>query len=309
MTEIRVFAPATVANVGSGFDVLGFALSDIGDHITVRKTQTPGMKILSIDGADNLPLDPKKNVATVAVQALLDTYDQVVDVGFEFELVKKVSAGSGMGSSASSSAAAVMAVNELLGRPYGKSELVVFAMQGESLASGTPHADNVAPSLLGGFTLIQSYDPLRIIPLQYPTNLIATIVHPHIEVKTADSKRILRQHIPLKTAITQWANVGGLVAGLAQENYELIGHSLKDVVAEPTRSMLIPLYDQVKEMALENGALGCNISGSGPSMFMLSHSQEIAHKLADKLREMYIKENLDCDVYVSKINPDGATIL
>jgi homoserine kinase len=309
MNEIRVFAPATVANVGSGFDVLGFALSDIGDIITVRKTDHLGLHIKSIEGADNLPLDSKKNVSTVAAQALLDSYSNTLDFGFEFELVKKVSAGSGMGSSASSSAAAIMAVNELLGRPYSKTELVVFAMQGESLASGTPHADNVAPSLLGGFTLIQSYDPLRIIPLHYPKDLVATVVHPHIEVKTSDSKRILRQHIPLKTAITQWANVGGLVAGLAQENYELIGHSLKDVVAEPTRSILIPLYEQVKEMAHKNGALGCNISGSGPSMFMLSQSLDTAHKLADELRVLYSEEQLDCDVYVSNINPDGAILL
>tara|TARA_X000000950_G_scaffold155693_1_gene190819 strand:+ start:2412 stop:3344 length:933 start_codon:yes stop_codon:yes gene_type:complete len=309
MKNCSVFAPATVANVGSGFDVLGFALCDIGDVVQVRESSTPGLVIDSIIGADNIPLEPEKNVCTVAAQALLNSLEKKPSYGYSFSITKKVAAGSGLGSSASSSAAAVVALNELLGSPFSRHELIPFAMKGEALASGTEHADNVAPSILGGFTLVQSYEPLRVVNLHYPEDLVATIVHPHVEVKTADSKRILRQNIPLKTAITQWANVGGLVAGLAQEDFELIGHSLQDVVAEPTRSMLIPMYEQVKILSKELGALGCSISGSGPSIFMFSDAMNIAQSLAESLKDLYMDNLISCDVYLSKINRMGCQVI
>lgn len=309
MESIKVFAPATVANVACGFDVMGFALEGIGDEIIATKTKSKELRITAIHGCEGLPTDPDKNVATVAVQALLDALDEEPESGFEFELTKKVAGGSGLGSSASSSSAAVYAVNKLLNEPFSTSELVRFAMEGERAASGIPHADNVAPSLLGGFTLVRSYDPLDVIELDYPKELYVTVVHPQIEVKTADSKKILKRQIQLKDAITQWGNVGGLVAGLAKGDYELIGRSLVDVVAEPTRSMLIPLFNEVKETAIRSGALGCSISGSGPSIFALTKDRETANTISLKFREIYSSNNIDANVYVSSVNANGAEVI
>lgn len=308
MKTIKVFAPATVANVACGFDVMGFALEGIGDELTVTKTDKPGLEITAIHGAEGLPIEPGSNVTTVAVLALLQELENKPDHGFSFELTKKVSPGSGLGSSASSSSAGVFAVNELLGNPFSKKELVAFAMEGERVASGLPHADNVAPSLLGGFTLIRSYDPLDVIELDYP-DLYATVVHPLIEVKTSDSKKILRRHLTLQDAITQWGNVGGLVAGLAKRDYDLIGRSLKDVVAEPIRSMLIPLFREVKSAARELGALGCSISGSGPSVFALSQKISTGEKIGEAFKTLYQNNDIEANVYVSSVNPRGAEVI
>lgn len=309
MDQVKVFAPATVANVGCGFDVMGFAIESIGDEITITKTETPGLEITEITGCDGLPTDPQKNVATVAVQALVDSLDEKPDFGFQFKLCKKVMAGSGLGSSASSSSAAVFGVNELLGKPFTKKELVRFAMEGERAASGHPHADNVAPSLLGGFTLVRSYNPLDVIELDYPEELYATVVHPQIEVKTSDSKKILRSEISLKNAITQWGNVGGLVSGLAKGDYGLIGRSLEDVIAEPVRSILIPLFNEAKQTAIDNGALGCSISGSGPSIFALSKFKNTAKKVGEAFKTLYESNEIEVNVYVSNINPIGAQVI
>jgi homoserine kinase len=309
MDSIKVFAPATVANVACGFDVMGFALREIGDELILRKKSEPGFSISAIHGTDSLSTNPKENVVTVAAKALVDQLETKPGFGFEFELTKKVKPGSGLGSSASSSAAAVFGVNELLGRPFTRKELVPFAMEGERLASGIPHADNVAPSLLGGFILIRSYDPLDIISLNYPDDLYATVVHPQIEIKTADAKKMLRKQIELKDAITQWGNIGGLVSGLASADYELIGRSLQDVIAEPIRGMLIPSFYEAKKTAMEAGALGCSISGSGPSIFALSRGEEIAQKVAEKFKELFHQIGLDNYVHVSNINTQGAEVL
>lgn len=309
MNEITVFAPATVANVGCGFDVLGFALNHIGDTISIQKTKKKGLYIENGKGCDGLPTSPDSNVIGIAVQALLDSLPKPIDFGITFHVSKNVKAGSGLGSSASSSAGAVYGVNELLGRPYNKSELVRFAMEGERAASGMAHADNVAPSLLGGFTLIRSYDPLDVIPLDYPEMLYATVVHPQIEIKTSDSKKILRKQVPLKDAITQWGNVGGLVAGLAKHDYALIGRSLQDVIAEPSRSMLIPCFNEAKKAAMDEGALGCSISGSGPSIFALSFSRKIAESIAMAFNNVFASNGIMAYVYISKVNKEGTKVL
>lgn len=309
MNQIKVFAPATVANVACGFDVMGFAIEGIGDELTITKTDVPGLKITEIHGCEGLPTDPKKNVATVAVQSLLDSLKEKQSGGFEFKLYKNVIAGSGLGSSASSSSAAVFGVNKLLGDPFTKNELVYFAMQGEFAASGNAHADNVAPSILGGFTLVRSYDPLDVILLDYPDELYVSIIHPQIEIKTSDSKKILRKEISLKDAITQWGNVGGLVSGLSKGDYDLIGRSMQDVVAEPVRSMLIPLFDEIKTTALSNGALGCSISGSGPSIFALSKSFKTAKLVSSEFKNIYDSNDIESIMYVSKINPKGAEVI
>lgn len=306
MTQIKLFCPATIANLSCGFDVLGLCLDNAGDEMIVRKTAEKGVRITKIVGAD-LPLETEKNVSGVAALAMLETLD--VDCGFEIEIYKNIKAGSGIGSSAASSAGAVFGINELLGRPYSRKDLVQFAMQGEKLASGNAHADNVAPALLGGFTLVRSYSPLDIIRIDSPEELFATVVHPQIELKTSDARSVLKQTVSLKSAIMQWGNVGGLIAGLYTKDYDLIGRSLHDEIVEPLRSVLIPGFDLIKQTALENGALGSGISGSGPSIFALSRGKDTANQIAKAMSDVYEKMNLPYEIHVSKINPDGVRIL
>lgn len=306
MKSIKIFAPATVANLSCGFDVLGCCLDNVGDEMVISLTPEPGVKITKIDGAD-LPLETHKNVAGVAVEALLNSYKK--NVGVAIEIYKKIKAGSGIGSSAASSAGAVWAVNHLLDNPYTAHELIKFAMQGEKLASGNAHADNVAPALLGGFTLVRSYDPLDVIKLHSPQDLVMTVIHPQIEVKTSDSRSVIKHKLTLKKAIHQWGNVGGLVAGLFTEDYDLIGRSLEDVIIEPLRSILIPEFKNVKEAAITSGALGAGISGSGPSIFALSKGIETAKNVANAIREIYDKTGLDFDIHISKINSQGVKII
>jgi homoserine kinase len=258
--------------------------------------------ITKIHGQD-LPLDADKNVAGVAGMAFLDSADY--DGGFEIEINKKIKAGSGIGSSAASSAGAVWAMNELLNRPFSLTELVKFAMEGERLASGVAHADNVAPALFGGFTLVRSYDPLDIVKINTPKELYATIIHPQIEVKTSDSRKILKTNITLQDGIRQWGNLGGLIAGLYKEDYELIGRSLVDHIVEPIRSMLIPGFAEVNLSTSRAGALGCGISGSGPSIFALSRGEKIAGQVALAMEEVYENIGIDYDVHVSGINVMG----
>lgn len=306
MKSIKIFAPATVANLSCGFDVLGCCLDNVGDEMIISLVSEPGVRITKILGAD-LPLETQKNVAGVAVEALLKAHDN--ELGVEIEIHKKIKAGSGIGSSAASSAGAVWAVNHLLDAPFSPNQLVHFAMQGEKLASGNAHADNVAPALLGGFTLVRSYTPLDVIKLHTPKDLMITVIHPQIEVKTSDSRSVIKQNVELKQAIQQWGNVGGLVAGLYTEDYNLIGRSLEDVIIEPLRSILIPEFDAVKKSAMSQGALGCGISGSGPSIFALSKGEKTAKLVADAIREVYSKTGLDFDIHVSPINDQGVKII
>ncbi len=304
--SIRLFSPATIANLSCGFDVLGLCLDGIGDEMVIRKTEEKGIRIVKIEGAD-LPMKADRNVAGVAAMALLDALRS--DAGFEIEIYKKIKAGSGIGSSAASSAGAVFGVNELLGRPFSRKELVQFAMEGEKLASGTAHADNVAPALLGGVTLIRSTMPLDIIRIESPDELFATVIHPQIELKTSDARSVLKNNVALKSAITQWGNVGGLVAGLYTHDYDLIGRSLHDDIVEPVRSVLIPGFDTLKQAAKKAGALGSGISGSGPSVFALSRGRETAERVADALCTIYDIISLPYEIHVSAVNPEGVRIL
>lgn len=306
MNEIKLFCPATIANLSCGFDVLGLCLETAGDEMIVRKSTEKGVRIIKIDGAD-LPLETEKNVAGVAALAMLEQIDS--SFGFEIEIYKRIKAGSGIGSSAASSAGAVFGINELLGKPFTRKELVLFAMQGEKLASGNAHADNVAPALLGGFTLVRSSSPLDIVKIPSPTDLYATVVHPQIELKTSDARSVLKQTVSLKSAITQWGNVGGLVAGLYTQDYELIGRSLHDEIVEPLRSVLIPGFDLIKKSAYTNGALGSGISGSGPSIFALSKGLETANAVAKGMSKVYDEMNLPYEIHVSKVNDEGIKII
>lgn len=306
--QVRAFAPATVANVACGFDVLGFAVEQPGDEVIVTERNHYGIKITSVTGdGGKLPLESNKNTATVAISAMLNHLK--ADVGLSIQINKMMPLGSGLGSSAASAAAALVATNELLGNPLQKKELVQFAMEAERIACGAAHADNVAPAILGGFVLIRSYSPLDIIPIQAPANLYCSIVHPHIELRTEDARKVLKQDISLKDAINQWGNLAGLIAGLMRSDYDLIGRSLQDVVAEPIRSLLIPGFDAVKQAALDNGVLGCSISGSGPSVFALSTSKETANKAGQAMQKALHEIGLDSDLYVSKVNSKGAHVL
>ena len=307
VNKVKVFAPATVANVGPGFDIFGMAIDHVGDELEVVIHDEPGIKINPIEGFENLPTDPEKNVVGVVAQAILDKVND--NRGFEITIHKNVLPGSGLGSSASSSAAAAYAANHLLGSPFETNDLVEFAMQGEKAASGKAHADNVAPSLLGGFTMIRSYKPLDVISVPYPSDIYITVIHPQIEIKTSDSKKILKKEIMLDSAIQQWSNTAGLVLGLATSDYDLISRSLTDVIVEPVRSVLIPCYDEVKNSAIETGALGCSISGSGPSIFALSKGNQIAKEVALAFESIYAKAGINNKIYISKISDKGARLI
>lgn len=306
MNEIKIFSPATVANVACGFDVLGFCLDTIGDEMVIRKTTEKGIKITKIVGAD-LPFETDKNVASVSALALYN--DANPDCGFEIEIYKNIKPGSGIGSSSASAAGSVFAINELLGRPYNQTQLTNFAMKGEAIASGCEHADNIAPALFGGFTLVKSTSPLQVLQLPTPEDLFVTIIHPQIEVKTSEARAILPKQILLQNAITQWSNVGSLVHALHTNDYNLLSQSLNDVVVEPYRSQLIPHFYTVKTEVIKAGALGAGISGSGPSIFALSKSKNTAENVAKAMTSIYAKTDINFITYVSKINTEGMKIL
>ena len=306
MKEIKIFTPATVANISCGFDILGLCLDTVGDEMVVREVPEKGIKITKITG-QKLPLETHENVAGVAGLALLEKVD--ASVGYEIEIHKKIKPGSGIGSSAASAAGAVFAINELLGKPFSKQELIYFAMQGEKLASGSEHADNVSPVILGGFTLVRSYQPLDVLKINTPNDLYVTIIHPQIEVKTADARAVIKNQVSLKKMVTQMGNFGGLISGLFTNDYDLIGRSLHDEIIEPNRLVLIPEFNKVKKGVIHAGALGAGISGSGPSIFALSKGERTANFVGETMAKIYNTTDIDYDIHVSKINQQGIKIL
>ena len=301
MDEITILAPATVANVVCGFDCLGFCLNEPNDVMKLRLTDTGEVRITHLDGFD-LPTEPEKNVAGKALLAVLDRV--VEKIGFDVEITKRIMPGSGIGSSAASAAGAVVAANKLLDDRFSRNELVELAMHGEMVASGAKHADNIAPCILGGFTLVRSVDPMDVISIDHPP-LFATIIHPQIEIKTSYAREILPKEVPLKSAIRQWADVGSLIAGLQKGDYKLISRSLQDFIVEPVRKKLIPRFDDIKEGSLANGALGGGISGAGPSIFMFSETRDAAEAIGNEMTRIYRDTAIDFNVYVSEINPNG----
>ena len=304
--SVEIFAPATVANVGPGFDILGFALDAPGDRIRVEIIDSESHEIRN-ETEINLPVNPAKNVSTVALDAMLISTGS--SKKFRITFLEKIPAGSGIGSSAASSAAAVYGANILLGEPYDETGLVPFAMAGEEAASGSAHADNVAPALMGGFVLVRSYDPLDIQRIPCSADLYCAVVHPEISIATEDSRKILKTSVELKTAVTQCGNVAGLVTGLITGNYNLIRNSMHDVIAEPIRSFLIPEYDRVKDAALSAGALGCSISGSGPSIFALCDSEENAKHTGNAMKDVFREAKIGSRLFISRLNMKGMRIL
>ena len=306
MKEIRVFSPATVANVNCGFDVLGFALDGLGDEMVIRKVPEKGIKITEITGAE-LPFEAKENVVGVAGLAMVEAL--ALDYGFEVEIHKKIRLGSGVGSSAASASGIVFGINQFLDEPLSNLELTEFGMKGEAVASGNEHADNVAPCLYGGFTLITGYEPLKIVSVPVPEELYVTIIHPHITIKTKEAREILPKEVSLKNAIKQTGNLAGLIAGLYTKDYDLIATSTQDVLVEPYRKNLIPDFDYYRDTALKNGGLSFGISGSGPSMFTLSKGLQNAGAVEFALKKALKEKNMLSDSYVSPVSKHGNRIL
>lgn len=306
--SVRVFAPASIGNVSCGFDVLGLAVQAPGDEVFITLNDSQNVTIKSIVGGDGrIPVEPRENTASVAVIEYLKSVN--INQGAEITLYKNLPLGSGMGSSAASAVAAVVAINHLMGEPLKRKQLLPFVMEAERVACGSAHPDNAAPSLLGGLILVRENNPLDIVRIPTPKELMCVLVHPHIEVKTRDARQVLKPTISLKDGITQWANTAALVAGMMKDDYELIGRSLVDVVAEPMRSVLIPGFDRIKKEALYNGALGCGISGSGPTIFCLCKGIENARRAGKAIEQEFNSMNLANEVYISEVNQEGARII
>lgn len=306
---LKVFAPASVANVACGYDLLGFALEKPGDEIIVRFSDTPGLRITKITGTKKkLPLEVEKNTAGYAATKFLEHIGEL-GKGIEMEIHKKMPFGSGLGSSAASAVAGVMAVNELFRRPLTKRELLPFAVQGEQIADGSYHADNVAPSLLGGMIFIRDNATLDVHRLPFIRGIHAAVVYPHIEILTKDARDVLSDQVSLQQSIEQNGNLGALIVGFYNSDIELIGRSIKDVIIEPQRAQLIPHFYQVKEAALKEDALGCSISGAGPSIFALCANSLKAEQAGAAMQKVFVDHGIECDLFISKINQQGAVLL
>lgn len=305
MQSVKVKCPATVANLVCGFDILGMALCEPFDIMEMKLIDEPKVIIRNKDSFD-LPTEAEKNVAGVVLLSIMEKMNS--GTGFEVEIEKHIKPGSGIGSSAASAAGAAVAANHLLGNIFTNDELVQFAMNGEKLASGVKHADNIAPCILGGINLIRSIHPLDIVSIPAP-DLHVTVVHPQIEVRTSDARQILRQQVLLKDAIRQWGNIAGLVTGFLKNDFDLIGRSLEDVIIEPVRSILIPGFDEVKATCKEAGALGGGISGSGPSIFMLSKDETTAKNVESVMKGIYNRIGIDYNTHVTTINKNGVEVI
>ena len=304
MKHIKVKCPASISNLCCGFDILGMALNDPYDTIELSMTEKPGILIHHTDNY-GLSTDPSKNIAGVALQAMITELN--IQHGFEIIITKRIKPGSGIGSSAASAAGIVVAANELLGLGLNKKELVRFAMEGEVIASGARHADNLAPCIYGGTVLIRDTASFDIVDIPFPA-MYVTILHPQIEIKTSYARDILPKEVPLKSAVKQWANVAGLIAGLMSNDYRLIGRSLQDVIIEPVRSRLIPGYDSVKGACMDAGVIGGGISGSGPSLFMLSETEQTAKTAAGIMDQLYKEMRIEYKTYVTTISKNGIEV-
>lgn len=310
LDKVRVFAPATVANMICGFDILGFAVDEPGDEVFMYRSRELGVRIRSISGDQGrLPLDPDKNTVSACVKMLLADLGILDQIGIEIDLIKHMPIGSGLGSSSASTVAGLFAINALLGNPLTKDELMPYCVEGERLACGHGHADNVAPALMGGITLIRGGEELDIIKLPVPEELYAGIVFPQVDVPTRDARQLIKEKVYLKDAVAQWGNIAGLIAGLFQKDYQLIGRSMQDVIIEPSRSILIPEFNHMKNIALENRALSFGISGSGPSVVAITKGKSIADQVTSMIQEHLNACGIESFKYVSAVNLQGPKVL
>ena len=306
MKRIKVFAPASIANMGCGFDVIGMALDEVGDILEITIKRGDGLSIVNCTDVP-LPDDIEQNVITPVVRKFLQMTGQKAQVNVR--ILKKIFPGSGIGSSAASCAAAAFGMNELYGHPLSDEDLVVCAMEGENLASGGYHADNAAPAVMGGIVLIRSYDPLDLIKLPVPGNFYCAVIHPHMVVSTKEARSILPKNVPLHDAITQWGNMGGLVAGLYSSDISLVGRSMKDIIAEPYRKKFIPGFDELREKLLASGSLAMNISGSGPSVFSVASHYEPVLKAEQIMKEHFDKLGIAYETFAVKVSNKGTRII
>lgn len=306
MKRVKVFSPATVANVGCGFDAMGFAFEGIGDIIEMELIDEPKIIYNNISGTP-LPQDVEKNIMTPTLRAIFQAYDY--KGGVKVDILQKILPGSGIGSSAAAVSSAAFAFNQLMGGRFSEDDLVDFALEGESMASGSRHADNVAPAVMGGFVLVRDYDPIDIIKIYRGCPIFCAVIHPHIEVKTIESRAALKRELPLTVAVRQWANLGAMIAAISSGDMALVGRSLKDYVAEPYRKKFIPGYDDLKSKVLSSGAVGANISGSGPAVFALCQSEEIAQRVASVMKEHFTEQGIEADSYFSPISDMGTRVI
>ena len=308
--KIRVFAPATVANMICGYDILGFAVNEPGDEVIMKRVDKIGVQINAIKGdGGKLPLDSDKNTVRACGKLVLKDLGIEDQIGVEIDLIKHMPIGSGLGSSSASTVAGLFAINSLLGNPLTKEELMPYCVEGERLACGHGHADNVAPALLGGITLIRGYEPLDIINLPVPDELYAGIVYPQVSVPTRDARQLIKNKVALKDAVVQWGNIAGLITGLFKNDYDLISRSMNDVIIEPTRAILIPEFYEMKQIALDNNALSFGISGSGPSVVAITKGKEVAQQITNKIQDHLSKAGIESYQYVSSVNNEGPKVL
>jgi homoserine kinase len=304
--EVKIFSPATISNVGPGFDLMGFALEAPGDEMIIRRNAS-GTLVMVDESGCNLPLDPLKNVAAVAAAALLSDLDN--RDGFDLVFTRKINPGSGLGSSAASCVAAVVGINQILGSPFETAALVPYAMEGEMVASGAVHADNIAPALLGGITLIRGYEPLDIKHIPYPADLWCAVVHPGLEIRTLESRKLIPREVPLKSALQQCGNLAGLVAGLVTGDYPLISRSVRDAFAEPYRTGQLPDFEELRFSAMDAGSMGTGLSGSGPSVFSLCRGREMAAAIGSVMKRHFEERGIETALYTSRISEAGCRVL
>ena len=305
MKSIKVMSPSSVANLSCGYDILGICLDHVGDEMIITKTNSPGLSITNIKGA-KLSYSVDKNVAGIAAKSYLSKNPS--KFGFEIEIIKKVAVGSGLGSSASSAVAAVYGIDYLLERNSKKINLIKHAVDGEQFASGEAHADNIAPTMFGGLTLVRDLKTLDILNLPFPKDLFITILHPEIELKTSILRNVLNKKISIKKVVKQTANLGGLISGLYSNDYQLISRCLVDEIVEERRASSIPGFYSLKESAIQNGALGCGISGSGPSIFSISKGKKTASSVKKGFEKVYSQKNISFKTFISKINYEGVKV-
>jgi len=307
--KIRVFAPASVSNLGCGFDIFGMALERPGDEVVVRAAEGSGIVSVSVTGdGGRVPTDPARNAAALAVDGVLDRLGSAAGVAIEVR--KGIPLASGLGGSAASAVAGAVATDALLGGDLDRTALLECAMIGERKGSGADHADNAAPSLIGGFVLVLPGRPPQMVQLPTPDDLMVAVAHPSMEVETRRARMILGDTIPLAAGVRQWGNAAGMVAALFRGDWELIARCMRDAVAEPVRAQLVPGFDAVKASALQAGAVAAGLSGSGPSVLALCRGRAAAERAAAAMAEAFREAaGVSSDLVVSRANAEGARIL
>ena len=306
MNSVKVFSPASVSNVCCGFDVLGFSIAGLGDELIITESDSNKVNIIKVNGY-GVPLSAINNTASVAAQSLLDFLN--IKSGFDIEINKNIKPGSGIGSSAASAVGAVYGINELLGSPLKRQELLKFAMQGEFVSSKTAPADNVASSLYGGLILVNNRENYNVIKLPVPKNLYAIIHHPLLEIKTSDSRDVLPKTVDLKIASDQLASIGGFIHSLHTGDFDLMRLILKDYLVENYRTEHVPFFKELKNISESNKAICCSISGSGPSVFSLVKNYNEAIKLKSKYDEIYAKNSVEYNSYITGLDSKGVYTL